>query len=1709
MPAIQVARTDTFEIQRQKINQIGSQIFSVTSGGSDLAAGNLKLGDGTRTAPSLAFENETGLGIYRPETGLIGFTSTGKKIADFSSVEILSYKDFIIRQKVLTNSGVAINNYGTLYDPGTYSNVPVVGGTGDSGLFDITVTEYTGSVSNAGKNYVPGSYTNVGLSGGTGSGAIVAFVVDAIDGSITNAGSGYVPGLYLGVSLTGGSGSSAIADITIDGATVLSGSISPGGSGYTNGNYTDVAVSNIPTTTYTVTVVSNPGSPPPDNVYQINGNTQQSLTISPGNTYRFDVSDASVSGHPLVFQNTDGSTIDQTQYVVANFGAEGVAGSYVELIVKPTATVGTIKYNCSLHDGMGANITVQAGATGNYGSFGRASVTVSGGAVTDFSFSTAGQDYKLSDNVTVSSLDVGGTGTGFVFVLAAPTYTGEVTTVNITSSGQDYETNDVLSVNDADVGGGGGSSFAYTVSSNPTSINPTSLQFTAKGSGYIIGDQLTLPQAISISSVTLNGIKTGVVTTLSTSSPQITVADTSGIAPGQAVTNFPESDVGVLAANTTVLSVDSATTLTLSATPTGAGAVELTFTSPNPGNEIVLPDVTGIVSGDLVSISSGTGSLDSTTVVAGVDVNTNTVVINPAAVEAGVATVAFTKAFGNGDGNFAFDITNLGEVETISISDGGNGYSLGDQLTVNPFDLTQPLVKTVTNKTIQNIDFVSTLPSGTFSVGDSIKRVDGQVINVTIDNVPTLIDPDGSYTGVAATGGTGGGATFDVLRDFSGLVNTVTINDGGKFYTAGDVITIPGNLVGGASPADDIQLSVDGVNENDSAEIYDIKLSGGNITSIVIDNISAATGDFIVDASATLGATEYEVNSSLSSTFRWFIDDVYSPDLTLYVGSTYQFNTSDASNSGHLFAFSTFPGGIWNPSYIENLTTILDVNSDQITVTSTTGIVAGMQVILESGAGSLPSGTTVASVIDATTLQLSANPINPGESILSFRGFEFTEGVSRTTSALTLKVTESTPTTLYYYCATESDLHQEEGGYVGEEAVVTIDPNNPKTFGSGLLLTVAALDTSDVITMDIGTGAFTALSVTSNESTFVSSTVSGQLTAPTIASSDVTLTNINAESASVNIASSTLSVSGTTTIGSFITLTSTSGNISTSGVIKTTNEFNSNDQLKINNNNILTLDGIDLLLSPPANRVAKVDSSTALIIPSGTTSDRPLAGVVEDGAIRFNTETSQYEGYSSTTSSWSSLGGVRDLDGNTYITAELSVGANDNTLRFYNDGNNTIRITPEWLYFSTVKKITSENVTAPSYVLWFANSPYTVGQYVKYRNNIYEVTASTGSGLSASSGNEPTHTTGAQNNGDLELTWYASAVAPLTFDEIEELQVGPFGNLPLVVNAELRFADNVISTDISDLLIRPNAGKKVTIDAATTLTLPVGSDADRGVPLQGGIRFNTTSTQFEGYDGTNWGSLGGVKDVDQNTYIIPETAPGANENILYFFNDNNNTLRLSTTSLDFDTIDTIRSVTSNEFEITASLLTIDSAATTIDNTAVNTTFIHTSKQYLDLGLSAGITVDPVLRFENNGDVYFNTTFGTGSFTGIKVFDSELKEFELDGVKILTEKITLVKGTSENGASIVYSLATEAGAKTTLIAVNTNTGEKEFIEFGIVDDGTDIYHTEYGNIRTGSKLIVPTFEVTPNSEARINVSLSSDVANTQTVNITFHSNITKK
>jgi len=75
----------------------------------------------------------------------------------------------------------------------------------------------------------------------------------------------------------------------------------------------------------------------------------------------------------------------------------------------------------------------------------------------------------------------------------------------------------------------------------------------------------------------------------------------------------------------------------------------------------------------------------------------------------------------------------------------------------------------------------------------------------------------------------------------------------------------------------------------------------------------------------------------------------------------------------------------------------------------------------------------------------------------------------------------------------------------------------------------------------------------------------------------------------------------------------------------------------------------------------------------------------------------------------------------------------------------------------------------------------------------------------------------------------------------------------------------------------------VTIDTTGAIVLPAGSTADRPSSLSAGmVRFNSSDGVFEGYIGTAWASLGGVKDVDQDTFIEAESSAGADNDELRF-----------------------------------------------------------------------------------------------------------------------------------------------------------------------------------------------------------------------------------
>ena len=73
-------------------------------------------------------------------------------------------------------------------------------------------------------------------------------------------------------------------------------------------------------------------------------------------------------------------------------------------------------------------------------------------------------------------------------------------------------------------------------------------------------------------------------------------------------------------------------------------------------------------------------------------------------------------------------------------------------------------------------------------------------------------------------------------------------------------------------------------------------------------------------------------------------------------------------------------------------------------------------------------------------------------------------------------------------------------------------------------------------------------------------------------------------------------------------------------------------------------------------------SSHITQIAAGNTVLRPADPAV--GMIRYNTTLQSYEGYGAG-NAWSSLGGVKSVSGNAYISAELSAGSGDDVLRFY------------------------------------------------------------------------------------------------------------------------------------------------------------------------------------------------------------------------------------------------------------------------------------------------------------------------------------------------------------------------------------------------------------------------------------------------------------
>ena len=221
---------------------------------------------------------------------------------------------------------------------------------------------------------------------------------------------------------------------------------------------------------------------------------------------------------------------------------------------------------------------------------------------------------------------------------------------------------------------------------------------------------------------------------------------------------------------------------------------------------------------------------------------------------------------------------------------------------------------------------------------------------------------------------------------------------------------------------------------------------------------------------------------------------------------------------------------------------------------------------------------------------------------------------------------------------------------------------------------------------------------------------------------------------------------------------------------------------------------VEAVAASVASRAAATAVAAATVATAATAAAAPSARAAAPvaGMMRYNTDDTVFEGYNGT--NWVALTGVYDLDRDTYITAEQTPGADDDTIRFYAGNTLVANVSPTRFDVTTL------------------------------RVDDIQISGNT--------------LTTVQTDQDLILNANGNGTI-----RIEDFRFS--GNT----------ITNVIS---SPLVFKTTGSGYIDVSNSGGFVLPVGTGADRPpTPLLGMIRYNTNDERVELYDGSQWGSIAG------------------------------------------------------------------------------------------------------------------------------------------------------------------------------------------------------------------------------------------------------------
>jgi len=284
-----------------------------------------------------------------------------------------------------------------------------------------------------------------------------------------------------------------------------------------------------------------------------------------------------------------------------------------------------------------------------------------------------------------------------------------------------------------------------------------------------------------------------------------------------------------------------------------------------------------------------------------------------------------------------------------------------------------------------------------------------------------------------------------------------------------------------------------------------------------------------------------------------------------------------------------------------------------------------------------------------------------------------------------------------------------------------------------------------------------------------------------------------------------------------------------------------------------------------------------------------------------------------------------------------------------------------------------------------------------------------------------------------------------------DVQILPNGSGALAIDT-VSIAGNTIKTNSSNanLELDANSSGYVRVLGTGAFGVPAGTTAQRTSGVAGQLRLNTTTGNFEGYDGSSWGSLAGTTSAEADT---------------------SNTVKVTAVSIG-TTATTVDSFTTADFQTAKyNYVVFDEI-----NTEFETGFIHlihdgTSAYINQYGVThTGSSSVATFSADISGSTVRLRMTGVSTTNSITVFRTGLGDNSSADSSSTNTGLTINSDVDSAQESLDTTDASTYRGVQYFILASSTTGDgstvgHECFKVNVTHDGSNAYHSEYGRTST--------------------------------------------